>query len=156
MFSGRVAFLNALVAVILSTHKCSPNVLLYERSVLSQKTLVFETEAGVYKPLSFSSRFRNALCSLSRTPSHAIPLEHPGLCSDHDDLGHWTSAASYATMAPSNPPPLATLGGQQVGGWRRCRDRDISMPCTGRCSMRFGVVIAVMGGLLATATVATA
>src|SRR6266705_949676 len=124
--------------------------------MVSQKTLVCETGAGVDKPLSFSSSFRNALCSLSRTPSHAIPLEHPGLCSDHDDLGHWTSAASYATMAPSNPPPRATLGGQQVWGWHRCRDMDVSILCRGRCQMRCRVLMAVMGILLAIATVATA
>src|SRR5207245_8767580 len=71
-------------------------------------------------------------------------------------LGHWTSEASYATMAPSNPPPLSTLGGQQVWGLRRCRDMNISIPCRGRCQMRFRVLMAVMGSLLAIATVTKA
>ena len=82
---------------------------------LSQETLVFETGAGVDKPLSFASSFRNALFSFSRTPSHAITIEHPGLCSDRDDLGHWTSAASYVTMPLAIPLPWQRWEGGRGG-----------------------------------------
>jgi CHRD domain len=41
-------------------------------------------------------------------------------------------------------------------GWRRCRDTDVSMTGPGRCQMRVRVVMAVLGSLVAIATVATA
>src|SRR5215475_7158140 len=59
-------------------------------------------------------------------------------------------------MGPRNLPLLATLGWQQVWGLRHCRDMDAAMPCRRRCQMRCRVLIAVMGILLAVATVAKA
>src|SRR4029450_1064105 len=59
-------------------------------------------------------------------------------------------------MGPRNPPPLATLGWQQVWGLRHCRDMDVGIPCRRRCQMRCRVLLAVMGSLLALATVAKA
>jgi hypothetical protein len=53
-------------------------------------------------------------------------------------LGHWTSEASYVTLAPRHPSPLSTVGGQQVWGWRRCRDITVQCHAEGgaRCDAK--------------------